>query len=389
MAELEAYSGDVAEQVMSGTLAETASLHSSSADQSPRRPYASHDDASSVTDDLFAPPPQELPQPRPEGESRTASGSHSHDTITVSDMPSVPAAAQAGESVRKTHASARTAPRPPPHGHSRRAPPAPRRSFAPARPMYTPERRPMHAPSVASGAASDRGSHSFASAAPSLGEPPSRSVRSGPMGRYASSVGGRSSLAAPPSRPLVRRREPEMDQTLRAIQASLSALTERLDRAESSLVRGERAEAAPLAALRGTMTAATNALNEVGTLLGIGGSRTPQDAPSYTEWHTSRATPSRSVLWKLLRSPIQFVVAAASLAFRLLLDLTSIAVLATLVIAALRRISGRGDPWIALRLMGRVGQRLSFLSNAANRRTTLRALLASALVCGLAMEMRV
>ena len=134
MAELEAYSGDVAEQVMSGTLAETASLHSSSADQSPRRPYASHDDASSVTDDLFAPPPQELPQPRPEGESRTASGSHSHDTITVSDMPSVPAAAQAGESVRKTHASARTAPRPPPHGHSRRAPPAPRRSFAPARP---------------------------------------------------------------------------------------------------------------------------------------------------------------------------------------------------------------------------------------------------------------
>ena len=87
MAELEAYSGDVAEQVMSGTLAETASLHSSSADQSPRRPYASHDDASSVTDDLFAPPPQELPQPRPEGESRTASGSHSHDTITVSDMP--------------------------------------------------------------------------------------------------------------------------------------------------------------------------------------------------------------------------------------------------------------------------------------------------------------
>ena len=95
------------------------------------------------------------------------------------------------------------------------------------------------------------------------------------------------------------------------------------------------------------------------------------------------------MLWKLLRSPIQFVVAAASLAFRLLLDLTSIAVLATLVIAALRRISGRGDPWIALRLMGRVGQRLSFLSNAANRRTTLRALLASALVGGLAMEMRV
>ena len=35
MAELEAYSGDVAEQVMSGTLADTASVVSSSVDHSP------------------------------------------------------------------------------------------------------------------------------------------------------------------------------------------------------------------------------------------------------------------------------------------------------------------------------------------------------------------
>ena len=40
IAELEAYSGDVAEQVMNGTLAETASLHSSSLSQSP--PPRSH-----------------------------------------------------------------------------------------------------------------------------------------------------------------------------------------------------------------------------------------------------------------------------------------------------------------------------------------------------------
>ena len=52
MAELEAYSGDVAEQVMSGTLAETASVVSSSVDHSPsQRAYGSMVQDDNDTDD--------------------------------------------------------------------------------------------------------------------------------------------------------------------------------------------------------------------------------------------------------------------------------------------------------------------------------------------------
>ena len=66
--------------------------------------------------------------------------------------------------------------------------------------------------------------------------------------------------------------------------------------------------------------------------------------------------------------------------------MTSVVVLLSVALAALRRVTGRGDPWIALRLLSRAGVRLSFLSSAANRRTAFRALLASALVGGVALE---
>lgn len=74
------------------------------------------------------------------------------------------------------------------------------------------------------------------------------------------------------------------------------------------------------------------------------------------------------------------------LVLRILLDLSSLFVVASLLVAALRQISGRGDPWIALRLLGRMNTRLTFLANAANRRAFVRALLASVVLGGVTLE---
>ena len=104
IAELEAYSGDVAEQVMNGTLAETASLHSSSLSQSP--PPRSHADevTSSVADEDYR---DTLPfhrQPRL-SDAQTASGSNSHDTVTGSDMPPASDAPERRPSARRPRVS--------------------------------------------------------------------------------------------------------------------------------------------------------------------------------------------------------------------------------------------------------------------------------------------
>lgn len=390
MAELEAYSGDIAEQVMDGTLADTASLHSSSVSPSPRaRAYeASHDElASSVGEDLAPPAPPAPRSPyrmrRPEGDAHTGSGSHSHDTVTVSDMPR----SQAPPEPERRAAPLRTS------TNTRAAPAAP--EAKPRRAAHTPRpRAPPAPPSVQSGRYSEGASRSFASAQPSLQEqqPPTRSLRGGPLGRYApSSVGDRSS-----SRPVVARRAAprggETEQTLRAIQASLVALTERLDRAETTMQQREAAPAHRDAAavMKSTAQAATNALYDIGVLLGLTGTRTAQ-VPSYEAWRSGAVyggPPRASLVQTLLRAPLKFAAQALSVLCRLLLDATSVMLLVSVLMAVLRRISGRGDPWVVLRLLSRASARLRFFEVAANRRAAVRALLASALVGGFVMESR-
>ncbi|KAI3624396.1 hypothetical protein CBS14141_002824 [Malassezia furfur] len=348
MAELEAYSGDVAEQVMDGTLAETASLHSSSVSPSTRaHGYGASVDelASSIADD--APPPPRTPHRAPmrarEADTHTGSGSHSHETVTVSDMPRSHVAHDQERAAAPLRAStntrgARDTPRQNawPEPKARRTRPSAGRT-APAAP-----------PSVQSGRYSEAASRSFASAQPSLQEqqpPPARSQRGGPLGRYApSSAGERSS-----GRPVVVRRAPkdnDTEQTLRAIQASLVALTERLDAPRRAELRG------------------------VAQRRSAGGPARP------------------SLLQALLRAPFKFVAQVVSVLGRLLLDATSVVLLLSVLTAALRRLSGRGDPWVVLRLLSQASARLRFFQVAANRRAAFRALLTSALVGGVVMESR-
>lgn len=394
MAELEAYSGDVAEQVMDGTLAETASLHSSSVSPSTRaHGYGASVDelASSIADE--APPPPRTPHRAPmrarEADTHTGSGSHSHETVTVSDMPRSHVAHDQERAAAPLRAStntrgARDTPRQNawPEPKARRTRPSAGRT-APAAP-----------PSVQSGRYSEAASRSFASAQPSLQEqqpPPARSQRGGPLGRYApSSAGERSS-----GRPVVVRRAPkdnDTEQTLRAIQASLVALTERLDRAETSMQRAPPAPAHrdTAAVLKSTAQAATQVLYDIGVLLGLTGTRNAQ-VPSYEAWRSGAAPggPARpSLLQALLRAPFKFVAQVVSVLGRLLLDATSVVLLLSVLTAALRRLSGRGDPWVVLRLLSQASARLRFFQVAANRRAAFRALLTSALVGGVVMESR-
>ncbi|PKI84183.1 hypothetical protein MVES_002026 [Malassezia vespertilionis] len=394
MAELEAYSGDIAEQVMDGTLAETASLHSSSVDRSTRM---EDEVQSSIADELDPLPAQRTPHPQQVSSENTASGSHSHETVTVSDMPR----AFPQQAPRRVPRRAQNVEKTPP------APPAPHRHRS-ARygARYMPPTSSVH--SAAQG--SDRGSRSFASAQPSLyreqsvaGTSISRSVRSGPMGRYAGSV-GRSSAghAPPPAVPRVPIRgpggeQPELDQTLRAIQSSLVTLTARLEKAEDKMQAKPEHKDATVIAWRGTMRAATHTLYDLGTLLGIVGPR-PQElahAPSYDAWRAQgdgAPNPNRdrphSLARLLLRAPFTFSTAVVSLLFRLMLDMTSLVLLATALMALVRRVSGRGDPLILLRLLGQASARLQFFQVAANRRVALRALLASAVVGGAVLETR-
>lgn len=369
MAELEAYSGDVAEQVMSGTLAETASLHSSSIGQSPRqRPLdlAPSVDESSLADEMHAP---SRPPPVTSVEGDTPTGSGSHDTVTVSDMPrAAPKADTRPRRMDRGVLPVRGA------GAARRAAPRPR-SMAVRRDE-----------SVYSGAAaSDRGSRSFASAAPSL--PPSDAPLvhgAGPLGRYAASVSARSQGPVAPARSLLakgarapgERAPPELDETLKAIQASLTALTNRLDRAES---RWQQGSALDVRLLRQHMH---QALRNMGLLLGlVPGAPDEANAPSYEAWRSHQRG-----FWAFVRSPFTFAVLAAGLAFRILLDLASIALLVTLLVAAVRRLGGQGDPWIALRLIGRLRGPLRWLASPAHRQAALRALLTSVVLGGVTME---
>lgn len=337
--------------------------------------------SSSIADDVLVPAPPPLPRPRTT-EAETNTGSGSHDTVTGSDMPPRPLTLPKERAQETATSLQRTS--------------SQRRAMRAARPR--PSRREE---SVYSGvaAASDRGSRSFASAMESTA--PSRSIQGGPLGRYASSVGSRSSVhggakrassamvarAAPPAGPPTSSAPAapasDMDQTLRAIQASLAALTERLERAESSMTPQKQGREVRVV-LQQTMQAARHALQDMALFLGLGSSQGDTTSLSYEAWR-ARGT-RRGTLWSLLRSPFRFAMIMASLAFRILLDMTSVVVLASLAVAALRRLSGRGDPWIALRLLGRLGGRLDFLTNAAGRRTALRALLASAVVGGVAME---
>ena len=135
------------------------------------------------------------------------------------------------------------------------------------------------------------------------------------------------------------------------------------------------------------MAASYATLQDIGAFLGLVMHPDDTPTPSYEAWraHGLRSSKPYS-FWPLLRSPFKFAALVVGLILRILLDLSSLFVVASLLVAALRQISGRGDPWIALRLLGRMNTRLTFLANAANRRTLVRTLLASIVLGGVTLE---
>ncbi|WFD43903.1 hypothetical protein MPSI1_002568 [Malassezia psittaci] len=403
MAELEAYSGDVAEQVMDGTLADTASLHSSSVSPSTHtNAYAaSQEDMVSSTADEVLPArrtPRHSARRAVEQDANTGSGSHSHETVTVSDLPQTRSQPHNNRNARSNHLQTTTNT----HHMSKSNTAQSWQASKPRSSMQATRTRTQHpAPrSIASAQYSEGASRSFASAQPSMKEQQqplrhssqNRSMRSGPLGRYApSSTEGRSASHAP----IVKRSstsDREGKEALQAIQASLVALTERLERAENHWQKHDTdsAQRSTAAMLKRNATAAVQTLRDIGVLLGlIGTQATP--VPSYEAWRNGAAygkSARPSLLQMLLRAPFNFAAQASGILGRLLLDATSIVLFVSVAMAMLRRISGRGDPWILLRLLSQASTRLRFLEVAANRRAALRGLLASAVVGGIVLESR-
>ena len=227
-----------------------------------------------------------------------------------------------------------------------------------------------------------------------------RSAVSGPAGGsvipYASSIGGRSggrggpgsAVGAPPSVAAGPAGAPraEVEAALQSIQASLAALHERLSRVEtrnrapfglSSLLSsgstssgpGGRGNGGRRGALRSAYSAVTNALHDIAQLLGLASNNAPQGVapPSYLANASSRKSNaggdlrsgiggnSRSsdgnVSTQLMSAPLRLFIALLNLTARLALDVTSVALLLSISLFFLHRITGRGDPYFAIRLV--------------------------------------
>jgi hypothetical protein len=185
-----------------------------------------------------------------------------------------------------------------------------------------------------------------------------------------SSIGARSG-GAPSNRGAVQPQRAEVDTALQSIQASLAALHERLNRVEETRRSGLSAalfgpsgagaadgNGGRRGALRKAYGALTDALHDIAVLLGLGAaSRTGTAAPSYLASAGSRgngATNSGGAANQGgLGAPLRLLAAVLNLSVRLALDLTSLALLFSLIVFFVQRLTGRGDPLLLLRLMRR------------------------------------
>lgn len=186
-----------------------------------------------------------------------------------------------------------------------------------------------------------------------------------PPGRAPSSVGGRSNhggaLPAAGGEGLAR---PEVDQALQSIQASLAALHERLNRVESGSGRagasGSGAGGRLPTPLASAYRAVWNAFHDLSTLLGISSSSgTQAAAPSFGASGDAPGAPSGSGSASRRRRPVltsllSLLLSLVNLALRLTLDLTSLAILITVILFGIKKVTGRGDPLVLIRLMRRL-----------------------------------
>ncbi|KAJ1021896.1 hypothetical protein NDA16_003658 [Ustilago loliicola] len=205
--------------------------------------------------------------------------------------------------------------------------------------------------------------------------------RPGEAGHYqrstyaASSVGGRSvgtRTGPPPVYPprppsnagtAQPQPQPEMETALQSIQASLAALHERLNRVENRSSAGgaddpRRAGSTQSSSAR-LYTAIINVVDDIKQLIGLNvvarGARSEALAPSFlaeggASNHRSKAA------YHLLTSPVRILVALVNLSARLALDVISLVLVSSFFLFAFKRITGRGDPLMMLRLLKRLQQ---------------------------------
>ncbi|EST06797.2 Acyl-CoA-binding protein, ACBP [Kalmanozyma brasiliensis GHG001] len=203
--------------------------------------------------------------------------------------------------------------------------------------------------------------------------------RPGEAGHYqrstyaASSVGGRSVGTRtgpvpvypprPPSNAGTAQRPPraEMETALQSIQASLAALHERLNRVESrSSAGGADDPRRPNQSSRTYIyNAIMNIVDDVKQLIGLNvvsrGQRTEALAPSFlAEGGAGNKRTSAAV--SLLTSPVRILVALVNLSARLALDVISLVLVSSFFLYGFKRITGRGDPLVMIRLLKRLQQ---------------------------------
>lgn len=154
-----------------------------------------------------------------------------------------------------------------------------------------------------------------------------------------------------------------MEMALQSIQASLAALHERLNRVESrSSVGGaddpRRSGSAQSGSAR-LYGAIMNVVDDIRQLIGLNvatrGPRSEALAPSFLAEGGGSGNRS-SAAFNLLTSPVRILVALVNLSARLALDVISLVLVSSFFLFAFKRITGRGDPLLMLRLLKRVHQ---------------------------------
>lgn len=200
----------------------------------------------------------------------------------------------------------------------------------------------------------------------------------------ASSVGGRSVGTRtgppsiypprPPSNAGTAQHQPraEMESALQSIQASLAALHERLNRVESRSGAGgadDPRRSRPGSAL---YNAIINIVDDFKQLLGLNGvargQRSEALAPSFLAQGGGGGSADRSnAAFSLLTSPVRILVALVNLSARLALDVISLVLVSSFFLYAFKRITGRGDPLLMIRLLKRLQQAVLRRSPAAKQ----------------------
>ncbi|SNX87961.1 uncharacterized protein MEPE_06672 [Melanopsichium pennsylvanicum] len=220
--------------------------------------------------------------------------------------------------------------------------------------------------------------------------------RQGEPGHYqrstyaASSVGGRSvgtrtgPVPVYPPRPpsnagtAQQQPRPEMEMALQSIQASLAALHERLNRVESRSSGGGADAPRRLRLGAGQSSSARlysaimNIVDDVRQLIGLNaaarGPRGEALAPSFLA-EGSESNRSNAA-FNLLTSPVRILIALVNLSARLALDVISLVLVSSFFLYAFKQITGRGDPLLMIRLLKRVQQAVLRRSPAAKQLVT-------------------